>query len=633
MIEVRNPFMIQTSEQIESDRIFLRLFSSGVLTLLANKALWNRISLILSSPGGGKSSLLRLFTPGVLLELYNHRTIGDFKELYEAMNQLDAIDDDGPKVLGNLISCTRNYDSLEDLKLDEYQKKRLFFALLDSRIIISALRGILDLFRLRFPQDLERITYSFPEDFMLPKGFPVKGNGNNLFEWAKQTEKTIYKTIDSFGPINNDVLTGHNTIISAFILKSENFLFDNKPFLSHVLILLDDCHKLTSAQRNSLYELIDQRPPVGIWIAERLDHFTTEQLIHKGANEGRDINFIELEEFWNQPNKKFEKVATNIADKRAQFASSIDIPSFGGRLQDEYIESEQRNIEAYIGHIEEKILKMGKIVENYRERIETLRKSKERPFDRLLLWRTLEILIERDLKKEQKLIFDFTDDFSIPYDEASLIEREKSNVKAAAELFISKEYKLPYYYGMSRIVKISSSNISQFLWISGNIFEEIIAQHLIDPAKQISLKIQEKIIKKTINDRWDQIPYRVLYGREVQKLLTALGKLCINETYTPNAWNAPGVTGFAILMNDIEKLKNDKKYKKLNLILRECLAYKLLEARPGQKCKGKDWMVLYLNRMLCVYFNLPLQYGGFKERKLEEVLSWAENSKSPEGVR
>ena len=628
MIETRNPFTIQTTEQIESDIVFLRLFSSGVLTLFSNKNVWDRVSLILSSPGGGKSSILRLFTPGSLLELHNHRNIDDYKELFFSMNQLGAIDDEGPQVLGVLISCVKNYDSLEDLKLDKLHKKRLFFALLDSRIIIAALRGISELYRIKYPQELKKITYHIPDELSdsshLPDDFPINGNGEDLFNWAKKTEKEIYKIINSFKPNYKEALIGHNRILSSFILNPKYFFYDGDPIPPHVLIMLDDCQKLTPDQRDSLYEIIDQRPPIGIWLAERLDQFSTDQLIIKGIKDGRDVNFIELEEYWSQSNKKFEKIAINIADKRVIFSSTVDIQSFASRLQDECSESDQLNIEESIKEIENKILQKGKIADNYRERIETLKTSKEKPFNRAISWRTLEILIERDLKKEQKMLFDFTEDNSIPYDEATLLEREKSDVRGAAELFLARDFKLPYYYGISRLVKISSSNISQFLWLSGNIFEEIIAQSLVDPSKQTSLKKQEKIIRKTVVDRWEQIPYRVQYGREVQKFLTNIGKLCIKETYTPNAWNAPGVTGFAINMDELERVNDDTKYKKLNEIIRECLAYKLLEARRGQKCKGKEWMVLYLNRMLCVYFNLPLNYGGFKEKKLDDVLKWLE---------
>jgi hypothetical protein len=72
---------MQTSEQIELDVDFLHLFSYEALDLLSKEDLWNRVHIFQSTPGGGKTSLLRLFTPGALLTLLAHRGAEEFKEL------------------------------------------------------------------------------------------------------------------------------------------------------------------------------------------------------------------------------------------------------------------------------------------------------------------------------------------------------------------------------------------------------------------------------------------------------------------------------------------------------------------------------------------------------------------------
>ena len=58
----KNPFAIRASERIETDEMFLELFSSEPLTHLEEKfeqdKLWNNVTTILSSPGAGKTTLL-----------------------------------------------------------------------------------------------------------------------------------------------------------------------------------------------------------------------------------------------------------------------------------------------------------------------------------------------------------------------------------------------------------------------------------------------------------------------------------------------------------------------------------------------------------------------------------------------
>lgn len=51
------------------------------------------------------------------------------------------------------------------------------------------------------------------------------------------------------------------------------------------------------------------------------------------------------------------------------------------------------------------------------------------------------------LRKPQKTLFD-----DMILDEDRLKEKDDSSVKQAAELFLAREYNLPYYFGSERIV-------------------------------------------------------------------------------------------------------------------------------------------------------------------------------------
>lgn len=611
-----------TSEQIESDAIFLRLFAPGVLTIFPKEDLWNRVHIIRSSPGGGKTSLLRLFTPGTLLTLYDHRSSGkEFSDLYQNMKSLNALGDDGPKVLGVMLSCSKNYDLLEDLDLDLAHKKRLFFSLLDSRIILAALRGILDLKRLEYPEDIGRITLELHQKFDLPSGFPTHPNGKEIYRWASNIERSIYKSIDSLGPINLENSVGQDNLISPFILNPKYILCDGEPLVPHVLIMLDDCQKLTLNQRAQLLSMIDQRPPVGIWISERLEALQEYEILSIGAKPERDIIYVDLEDQWESSRSKFEKMALSIADKRAQFAANVDIQSFSAHLQEEPDEKCQANSEKAIEKISSRIIEKAKESRRHREWISYLERSEETPVRKAILWRTLEILLERD---GQKNLSDFLPELEL-YQDKGLDGINDASIKSAGEVMLASEFKLPFYYGTNRLAAIGSSNIEQFLWLAGNLFEEIISAYLVNPGFRLSAKRQEEIIKESLKKRWEKIPYRMKYGRDVMRFINSIGTFAHLETMKPNAPYAPGVTGIAISMDDRKRLINSgTDFNKLRLILSECLAHRLLEAKPNTKCKDKFWLVLYLNRSLCVQFGLPLQYGGWREKRLNELSDWAE---------
>ena len=54
MKELRNPFAMRSSESIESELIFLKLFGTGVLEILPDDCFLNKVTIFRSGPGGGK---------------------------------------------------------------------------------------------------------------------------------------------------------------------------------------------------------------------------------------------------------------------------------------------------------------------------------------------------------------------------------------------------------------------------------------------------------------------------------------------------------------------------------------------------------------------------------------------------
>ena len=114
----RNPFRIRFSENIMSDSDFLRLFGPGALDLLPKDGLWDRVQIFRSAPGGGKTSIFRIFTPNSLRHLHASRVSDDYKELYNRLRNIDAISESEPRVLGVYLSCARVYAGLEDLSFE-----------------------------------------------------------------------------------------------------------------------------------------------------------------------------------------------------------------------------------------------------------------------------------------------------------------------------------------------------------------------------------------------------------------------------------------------------------------------------------------------------------------------------------
>ena len=162
MRDTRNPFKLRRAENIDTDTTFLSLFEPGILDVIAEDGLPETVQLIRSAPGGGKTSLIRVFTPSVLRRLFMRRF--EDQDLFARLQRLGVIDDRGPRLLGVSLLCGRNYAGLEDLRLQSAVHTRLFLGLLNARIVLAVLRSALTLKDLEYPADLGRLTVLQPPE-------------------------------------------------------------------------------------------------------------------------------------------------------------------------------------------------------------------------------------------------------------------------------------------------------------------------------------------------------------------------------------------------------------------------------------------------------------------------------------
>ena len=107
-----NPFRSRSTEQQRDVRSFLRNFGAGVLEMLP-KTLWDRPLVIRSAPGGGKTSLMRLFAADSLIHIADRRD--DFQILASLLDEVGAFHHGRPAVLGVMLSLDRDYRSILDL--------------------------------------------------------------------------------------------------------------------------------------------------------------------------------------------------------------------------------------------------------------------------------------------------------------------------------------------------------------------------------------------------------------------------------------------------------------------------------------------------------------------------------------
>jgi len=626
-----NPFRSRSSEQQRDVRSFLRNFGAGVLELLP-ETLWDRPLVIRSAPGGGKTSLMRLFAADSLTQIADRRD--DFQVLASLLDEVGAFHNGRPAVLGVMLSLDRDYRSILDLGAPTEVANRLFFRLLDGRIMLAVVRAaaavsgghpfdLADLTRVEFRRrgqihGSEEAAHRLGGD-----------SGAGIYEASLSAERQILEMLDSLLPVDwRQGIPGHADLYSLRLLSDVQIIVDGTPVDMRPLILLDDGHELPRTQRDALLKrLVPRELSVSRWYSERFEALSPEEILRSVGIEGRDYELLELErkaaEQTGRGHSRFEKLVTDIGNLRA--ARSLERYEGGGYSFTELLEIEDDDL---LGSSESEIIeklemdtrRLAGSERRYQSWIETV--EQQRGYVAARRWRELEILIEKDRTRPNLDLFD------LPSPPEEMDRLSGSGVREAAALFLAREHRLPYYFGPQKLARLASHNIEQYLSISGDLFEEMLSAIMLNRTPRLSAVRQHHIIRHASERLWREIPRRLPHGHNVQKLLTAIVAMAVKETHRPTAPYAPGVTGTALSMDDRKQLLEPAVREKipgadaLFRALASAIAHNILSAELNRPVKGGRFMVLYLNRLLCPRFGLPLNRGGFREKKLTEMASW-----------
>ena len=595
---------------------FLRLFGSGVLGVLRDDYFLNKTVIFRSSPGGGKTSLLRLFSPDSLREIFQRQS--QYGDLFQLLTRCGAMDEDGPALLGVYLRLSE-YGSILDLDIPDERKMQYLFSSIGYRLIITALLGILRLNDME-AKDLERIYISKPIDTVV-HSLKLPCNGKELYEQASAKELEINRMINRFDVNWNDNIQLMFDFEHLRIIAPENILLDGNGVVSKTLIMLDDMHELRKPQREALLNaVVPRRFPVSIWLAERLEALELPDLIPEIS--GREYDGVFLEKFWESRPRSFEGFVKSVSRQRTDMARlDVETNSLDQHLVD-VIDVPERSpkFTQCLDSIKDKLEAISRRTGIYNKWIAEQYANSSPTLASLIDRRVLEIKIAREEASAQTKLFDMPLDDEPDFD---------GRLDAVAEFFLHREYGIPYHFGFTNITKLATYNIDQFLEMASALLDELESQ-MIKNNKDSSLspEKQERIIKNIANMRWRQIA-GIHNGMQAMGFLAKFKDFAIGQTLKPNAPYAPGVTGIGISNSDykkfIEQLRQpERKYKQLAEVLQTCLSHNLLKARyySKQGKVGNEFIIFYLNRLLCAHFGLPLGRGGWRKKTPRELCNW-----------
>jgi hypothetical protein len=103
-----NPFEKRATEYLRDDEAFLAVVTPEPLATFFQKParegrLYDRLAMIIGTPGSGKTTLARLFQFTTLRTLLRNRGITSYKPLIDALAACGAIVDERPTLVGGRL--------------------------------------------------------------------------------------------------------------------------------------------------------------------------------------------------------------------------------------------------------------------------------------------------------------------------------------------------------------------------------------------------------------------------------------------------------------------------------------------------------------------------------------------------
>ena len=293
----RNPFRLRASENATSDEEFIALFGPKVLDGLPEDGLWDRLVIIASAPGAGKTSILRLFTPGVLRLLNEMPASEDTRELRQRLQALGALGSTGPEVLGIMVECRDQYAAIEQLPIEPGARRSWFLGLLDARIHLLALRAE----RCRSRISLTRLTSDALSFARKPMALaPVSRFMGRRYIRRRGSWRTNFRTrLTAWEALSRLSPPARLGLDALRQFSDESVYVDGRPVANRLLLMFDDVQDLAETQRRALRAELESRTlRIGRWIAERYQALAPHEVLTSARTEGRDfLRILKLEDW------------------------------------------------------------------------------------------------------------------------------------------------------------------------------------------------------------------------------------------------------------------------------------------------------------------------------------------------
>ena len=632
MYSMANPFKKRATEYLRDDEAFLAVVTPEPLATFFQKPaedgrLYDRLAMIIGTPGSGKTTLARLFQFTTLRTLLRNHSMINRKPLIDTLTACEAIDNERPRIIGGRIPLEAEYRDFWEFPYPEELKTGLMIALLQARTVLAWLRNIQ---ASGVPFDQVKIVPRADADAALTE---IGGDaGPDLVDHARKVELAIYRISAALIPPDiDDIAREAATAYRPFDVIEAFRITDGQQVLSlRPLAIFDDAHRLHPAQFTALQRWLARRElKVSRWVLTRLDALTPGDILNatdagesgdSGLNRSREIAVIRMQSGEERTNRRraFRKMARNMASRylrQMEVFNHRGLHNFSNLLSttgDSLPSGKHEQLRKYVNTLQrrccvstERRHRLEKHVADY------LANTGENGDD--LRLGMLSVLFERYAKRiPQRGLFDDSPDDPEPSRPLTV----DAGVADGARVHLLHKYERPYFFGIDALCDASSENAEQFLQLTSEIVSRLETRLIRGKGAMLGSGDQHRLLRERAKQMIDEWSFPRL--QFVRRLADGIAAQCLTKSLEGNASLGGGANAFGIPQEEFDAISNE--HPDLAQALQFGIAYNAFVLVPNHGTKKRLWCLIELGGVLLLHHGLTLKRGGFLERRTDDLL-------------
>lgn len=618
-----NPWHKRANEFIRDANELLPLISPQPIKRFFQREstrLFDRLVVVVGSPGSGKTTLARLLELRTLAAVPDFKGNTDVRELLASLAKADVLDDLEPAVLALRLPAGGQLRSIWDLPYEVRLRHRLLRAMIEAKTVLGWLRAMEDV-----GVDLEQVRIITTPNAEAARDAVNADDLDAFRARARMTERAIFKLINALVAPAEDELGEHLIDVAyapfAIIEWIEiSATWRGRALRLKPMVIIDDAHELHPTQLEDVdIWLRDREIKIARWMLTRIDSLNLEdfrrvlrdeETVSPGTNPGRDRVRILLQD--NRNRQAFRSIAEDVARRYLQPLAAFH--RRGSFLSLKTLLNTARP--PVLSDTDLHILQSenARLVEENQltsEKVEAMEAAYPADLTPDVKAAVTHIMLERELKRTPQRSL-----FGAPAEDSS--EEEVSKVQRAvvtgAELQMLHRFDRPFYFGFERLADAANENIEQFVTLASVLVDRLETQAIRGRPLALDARQQHKAVREQAVDLIDQWDFP--YAPQVRKLVDFIGGRCEELTLRPNAPLSDGANAYGILRSDLENLDSNDE---LARVLHYALAYQALVLDEPYECKGKTWALFELGGVAIIAKGLTHSRGGFVEGTLHQL--------------